>query len=496
MTELELRHLIGQRLAVGFEGTTIPEEFASLVHDWKIGNVILFRRNIESYEQICQLNRDLRELVLRETGLEPYIMLDEECGSVSRLGAIGVTTPCAMAIGATGEPENAFRIGRIIGQELRASGFNLNLAPVLDVCTKPDSANGNRMFSTSPEEVAEFGKAYIQGLESEGLLATGKHFPGHGDTNVDSHFSLPVVQKDRETIEKTELVSFRKAIESGIHAIMSAHVVYPSLDPACVPATVSRPILTTLLREQLGFRGLVLSDGMEMKAVMDLYGIEDAVWRALCAGVDICLVCHSPQQARDTCTYVLSRVNGNSEAIEDLKRHSDHIASLKTSLRPPQGGQEQFGSPQQQDMAEAVMRSSIKVLHAPDDLPLPVPGPDTVFFGTPASRSVGAYDGGTLHAASLLAKHYHGRFLQPEEAVQAAPSSAVVILSRHADSEKVLDALHQLLEKGCCILAVALSDPLPLHSVPETCWHVCAWQYDMLSIRALIHLLDSSGAHV
>ena len=185
---------------------------------------------------------------------------------------------------ATGKTENAYQIGSIIGQELRAAGFNLNLAPVLDVCTKPDSANGNRIFSAQPEEVAAFGRAYIQGLAHEGILATGKHFPGHGDTNVDSHFSLPVVQKDRETIEQTELVSFKAAIDSGIHAIMSAHVVYPSLDPACVPATVSRPILTGLLREQLGFKGLLLSDGMEMKAVMDLYGIEDAVWRALCAG--------------------------------------------------------------------------------------------------------------------------------------------------------------------------------------------------------------------
>ncbi|MCR4884545.1 MAG: beta-N-acetylhexosaminidase [Clostridiales bacterium] len=493
MTETELRHLIGQRLAVGFEGTSIPEEYAALVHDWKIGNVILFRRNIESFEQIRHLNQELRELIAQETGLEPYIMLDEECGSVSRLGAIAVTTPCAMAIGATEKPENAFRIARIIGQELRAAGFNLNLAPVLDVCTKPDSANGNRIFSSSPEEVAEFGKAYIRGLSCEGIFATGKHFPGHGDTNVDSHFSLPVVQKDRKSIEQTELVSFKAAIDSGIHAIMSAHVVYPALDPACVPATVSRPILTTLLRDQLGFKGLLLSDGMEMKAVMDLYGIEDAVWRALCAGVDICLVCHSPQQARDTCTYLLSQLKQNPEWIADLQKHAGHIASLKKDLQPPQGGLEQFGSPQQKDTAEHVMETSVRILHAPGDLPLPAPGKETVFFGTPGSRSIGAYDGETLHAASILAKHYGGRFMTPEEAVQTSPSLAVAVLSRHSDLANVLDALSLLLEKGCRVIAVAMSAPQPLSSVSDACWHVCTWQYDAMAIRALIRVLDSGA---
>ena len=493
MTDPALRSLIGCRLAVGFDGPTIPEEFAALVHDWKIGNVILFRRNIESFEQICRLNQELRELFVRETGREPYIMLDEECGSVSRLGVIGVTTPCAMAIGATGNTENAYQIGSIIGQELRAAGFNLNLAPVLDVCTKPDSANGNRIFSALPEEVAAFGRAYIQGLAHEGILATGKHFPGHGDTNVDSHFSLPVVQKDRETIEQTELVSFKAAIDSGIHAIMSAHVVYPSLDPACVPATVSRPILTGLLSEQLGFKGLLLSDGMEMKAVMDLYGIEDAVWRALCAGVDICLVCHSAQQARDTCTYIASRLEEQPEWIEDLRAHAEHIDRMKAALKSPEGGAEQFGSVRQRETAEAIMKESIQILHAPDDLPLPQPDHDTVFFGTPGRRSIGAYDGETFHAAESLADHFGGRFLSPEEAVQSAPSMAVVILSRHSDLERVLDAVQKLLEKDCCVIAAALSDPYPLHALPDNCWQICAWQYDALSLRALTGLLESGA---
>ena len=130
MTDSQLRLLIGQRLAVGFDGTAIPDEFAQLVRDCKVGNVILFRRNIESFEQIRELNGQLRELVIAQTGLEPYLMLDEECGSVSRLCQIGTTTPCAMAIGATGKVDNAYEVARIIGQELRSTGFNLNLFPL------------------------------------------------------------------------------------------------------------------------------------------------------------------------------------------------------------------------------------------------------------------------------------------------------------------------------------------------------------------------------
>ena len=491
MTDSQLRLLIGQRLAVGFDGTAIPDEFAQLVRDCKVGNVILFRRNIESFEQIRELNGQLRELVIAQTGLEPYLMLDEECGSVSRLCQIGTTTPCAMAIGATGKVDNAYEVARIIGQELRSTGFNLNLAPVLDVCTISGSANGNRLFSSDPQEVAAFGRAYLRGLSEEGMLATAKHFPGHGDTNVDSHFALPVVNKQREAIEKTELVSFRSAIEAGVHAIMSAHVVYPALDPSGVPATVSRLILTDLLRETLDFQGLILSDGMEMQAVMDLYGIEEGCLRAMQAGVDICLVCHSPMQARMVCDYVFKAVKEGVMSEEDLLTHDARIRTLKACLLPPKGGKEQFGSAGQKKISEVIMKEAVRILNAPDGAPLPRPGRNTVFFGTPGRRSIGACDAEELNAAKLLSQHFGGTYLTLDEARTSRAQEAVIIFSRHEDVDQVLDAYAWFMENGAAVTAVALSDPSPLDELDDDSWHVCAYQYDTLSLKTLVQLLES-----
>lgn len=233
-------------------------------------------------------------------------MLDEESGSVSRLSHIAAPTPSALAIGATGEPENARAIGRLIGQELSSVGVNFNLAPVLDVMINPmNQLIGVRSFGVTPERVAEMGVAYMEGLQSTGVFACGKHFPGHGDTCVDSHIGLPVIEKPQESIRAVELVPFKAAIDKGVKAIMSAHVIFPAFEPERKPATVSRAVMTDLLRDELQFKGIIVSDGMEMQAIMDLYGIEDGVYRALTAGVDICLVCHSPQQAHDAMEYCL-----------------------------------------------------------------------------------------------------------------------------------------------------------------------------------------------
>ena len=241
MIDERMKLLAGQRLVAGFEGYTVPESFQKLIRDCKIGNVILFRRNIQSAKQLRELCVFLHCLIRMETGLPPMILLDQEGGTVSRLGELGSVSPSAMAQGATGDPENAFRVGRMIGQELRAVGVNFNCAPILDCNTNPKNpVIGVRSFGGDPEKVADFGAAYARGLREAGVIACGKHFPGHGDTETDSHQGLPVVNKSLEEIERVELVSFRRAIEEKIDALMTAHVVFPALEPERIPSTVSR----------------------------------------------------------------------------------------------------------------------------------------------------------------------------------------------------------------------------------------------------------------
>ena len=360
---------------MGFDGYVIPEEYRALVREYKIGNTVLFRRNVRDFGQLKALCADLRELISGETGLEPFILIDEECGSVSRLAHIAAQTPCAMAIGATDDPENAYRIGRLIGEELRAVGVNFNNAPDLDCFTNPDNTViGNRSFSGDPQKAALFGVRYAQGLMDAGVIACGKHFPGHGDTAQDSHLDLPVVEKDAETVRKTELVPFQAAIDAGIDAIMSSHVVFPAFEPERVPSTVSRRVMTGLLRDEMGFGGLIVSDGMEMIAVMNLFGIEEATRRALEAGVDVAEICHSAEQAASTMRLLLAAYEDGRLDHAQARESFERIAAKKATLPPPTGDADFFGNAAQRELARGIMDAAVKVLHAPGGEALPAVG--------------------------------------------------------------------------------------------------------------------------
>ena len=479
MTREEWTRMLGQRLSVGFYGTEVPEELKELVRKYKIGNVILFRRNVAGYAQLKKLCEDLRELILGETGLEPYIMVDEECGNVSRLARVAAPTPCAMAIGETDRPGNAYAVGKLIGEELRAVGINFNLAPVLDCSTRPDNqAEGNRCFATAPEKTADLGRAYVRGLQESGVLACGKHFPGSGDTLVDSHLALPIIEKPVKEIEETELVPFRAAIAEGLKGIMTAHIVFPAVEPDRVPATVSRRVVTGLLREKLGFDGIILSDGMEMHAVMDLYGVEDGTRRALAAGVDIALVCHSYAQTEATIRHLVESVEKGTLDPAETEARFRHIAEKKKDIPEPEGGEAKFGNPEQKAIAENIMRAAIRLVHAPAGESLPTLDQDTVFFGVSAQANSRASDNEGLEAAKFIAERYAGRAEEIENAAAQAGTTAVVFLKPHEKLEDAVAASRALLQRGTKLIAVALDTPACLKEVPDGAWKVLAWQYD------------------
>ncbi len=335
----EARLILGQLLAAGFDGPVIPPEFERLVRQYKVGNVILFKRNVESYEQLRALCGDLRALIEGETGHAPIIMAGEDGGSVSRIAHIAAQTPCPMAVGATGDPENARTVGRWIGKAMRAVGVNMDFGPVLDVFSNPDNAViGTRSFGPDPETASAFGTAFLRGLREAGVMGCGKHFPGHGDTAVDSHLALPIVDKPMEMVRGTELVSFTAAIRHGIDAIMTAHVVFPAMEPERIPSTVSRRVMTGLLRQELGFGGILVSDGMEMNAVKELFGMEEGIRRALCAGVDIALVCHEPAKGQAAMERRLRAVDEGEWDTEETLASYRRVAAKKTSLAAPSGG--------------------------------------------------------------------------------------------------------------------------------------------------------------
>ena len=280
MTDLER---IGQRLVTGFPGTALTPELVQVVKEYKIGNIILFRENIASADQLRTLCADLQTLIRSETGHDAFIMIDQEGGAVTRLPESCINVPGSMALAATGDPETTYLAGKLTGEELRSLGVNFNLAPSVDVnCNPANPIIGVRSYGDTPATVAKYAAGMIRGLQDGGVLCLAKHFPGHGDTSLDSHLTLPCVDKPRDELERMELAPFRAAIADGVPAIMTAHILFPALDDSGVPATMSRRIVTGLLRGEMSFTGLVTSDCMEMQAVQQFFGSVDGV---LAAGV-------------------------------------------------------------------------------------------------------------------------------------------------------------------------------------------------------------------
>lgn len=297
--------LAGQLIVGGYEGEAPSPRFLRALGQGHRGGAILFKRNLPSLEAAFESCRALLSASSSEVA-PPFLGIDQEGGRVVRLPPPALRLPPMRTLGRAGDLELASRAARIVAAELRSLGFNVNFAPVLDVDTNPaNPVIGDRSFGDRPEVVAQFGVAVARGLQESGVLACGKHFPGHGDTHLDSHLALPSLEHPRERLDRVELPPFRAAIEAGIGSLMTAHIVCEALDPG-VPSTLSRKIATDLLRGELGFRGVLFSDDLEMKAIADSYSYEDAAVQAIEAGCDVLLVCRD-EDAQDRIFEALAR---------------------------------------------------------------------------------------------------------------------------------------------------------------------------------------------
>ncbi|MFB6804088.1 glycoside hydrolase family 3 protein [Peribacillus butanolivorans] len=286
----------GESKATGF--IEMNSEVASIIEKYHLGGVILFAENVVDTEQTVRLTDGLQNA---SKDLPLFITIDQEGGIVTRLQT-GTNLPGNMALGATRNKNYAYQSGEIIGKELSSLGINVNFGPAVDVNNNPGNpVIGVRSFSSDPDLVSKLGIETIKGLQSQNMIATTKHFPGHGDTAVDSHYGLPLVTHNKERLRSIELVPFQKAIDAGVDMMMTAHVQFPAFDDTTyiskkdgqeimVPATLSQKVITGLLREEMGFEGVVVTDALNMKAIADNFGQEDAVVLALKSGVDIALM--------------------------------------------------------------------------------------------------------------------------------------------------------------------------------------------------------------
>jgi beta-N-acetylhexosaminidase len=291
----DLRRHVGQLAIVGFDGHTIPGDLRRLAREFDLGGVTFFARNVDAAQQVADLSRESRDLAHE---LPLWVSVDQEGGRVARLRTPFTRWPPMITLGRSGDERLAERFARALAAELKAVGISLDYAPVLDVLSNPrNPVIGDRALADRADDVARLGTAIIRTLQEEGVAACGKHFPGHGDTATDSHDELPVIEHPPDRFEAVELVPFRAAIDANVAGIMTAHILIPALDEDR-PATLSRAVVDGLLKQKLGFGGIVFTDDMSMKAISGRYGLGEATVLAIAAGCDSVLMCAPDQEAQ------------------------------------------------------------------------------------------------------------------------------------------------------------------------------------------------------
>jgi beta-N-acetylhexosaminidase len=313
-----VRRGAGSLLAVGFDGTSLPDSVTALAEQSGLGGIVLFTRNCPTFETVLSLTTEARRL-----DPDLLVMVDHEGGRVHRLPPPFTRFPPAAAVGRSGDPRLAAAVARAMARELRAAGFDSGLSPVLDCLLDPaNTVIGDRAFGTAPVAVAALGVAFVEAMLGEGVVPVAKHFPGHGLTSVDSHHALPETSATVENLERGELVPFRAVLAAGCPAVLVAHVRYRALDPE-LPGSLSPAVVSGLLRRRLGFDGLILSDDLEMAAVAGGWGIAGAASRFLGAGGDLALICRSAA-ARDEAVATIGR---------DIERGALDVAQVERRRR-------------------------------------------------------------------------------------------------------------------------------------------------------------------
>ncbi|HYM71219.1 MAG TPA: beta-N-acetylhexosaminidase, partial [bacterium] len=365
---MDTHALIGQLFMVDFTGYVPNADVVRLIEREGVGGVILFVKNVDSARQMATLTNALQEIAAGAGHAPLLVSADQEGGSVTRLPREATHFPSAMAFGAAASEALAASAAGVTARELRAVGIRMNMAPDLDVNNNPaNPVIGVRSFGEDPRLVARLGSAVVRATQAAGVLATAKHFPGHGDTAKDSHLDLPVVSHPLAHLDAIELPPFVAAIRAGVGAVMTAHVVYPALDPDR-PATLS-PLVLGVLRERLGFSGLIVTDSMAMRAITDRLSPGDAAVQAILAGVDIVLACGSAaaqQEASDGVRRAVAdgRIPASriAEAVARVTTAKRRLGLMERATVNADGADAEVGAPAHRDVANHAAEAAVTLV--------------------------------------------------------------------------------------------------------------------------------------
>lgn len=515
LSQMSLEQKIGQMLVVGIPGTTAGPAAQRLVQDYAAGGVILFGRNVQDPAQVGQLTARLQQLARQGAGIPLFIAIDHEGGTVTRFSQGVTELPANMALGAARSPHHASEVARIAASELHAMGINTNLAPVLDVNDNPlNPVIGLRSYGESPDLVTSLGTAYIESLQRGGVIATAKHFPGHGSTSTDSHLGLSVVARTREELERTDLAPFRAAIEKRVGMIMTAHVALPALDDGkSIPATLSRRVVADLLRGELGYDGVIISDDMGMGAITHGFGPGESAIMAVQAGVDCILMAGGFEEQSSMHRALLDAVGDGRISEARIGASVARILRLKMEYglcdapwvpSPASIGSKQSASQMAAlcDQAVTLVRNSAHIV------PLNASGAGTVLVITPDVLPVtgdGTVLGETIRKRGVACRELvvdlgstHSRESTLGQAIQLAQDSDVLLVGTWLAGSWQSSLVHALLPLGKPLVVVAFGTPYDLAHFPEVTTCLAVFGKARMNVeaaaKALFGELSPTGA--
>ena len=513
MEKMTIEEKIGQMFVTGFGGTTVPEEIYEKVKQYHFGNFILFAGNTPNAEVTKTLINQINTMVDELNGIPAFISVDQEGGKIARITE-GVTNFIGnMAVGQTDDYENSYYLGKMLGEELKYIGFTSDYAPVLDVNNNPNNPIiGVRSYGEDPIDVALFGANMIKGLKESGIMPTSKHFPGHGNTSTDTHLSMPSITSSKDELYKIELAPFICACNAGMDSIMTTHIVFNAIDKDN-PATLSKKVLNDLLRNEIGYDGLIITDGMEMNAIRDNYGYDVAACLAVNASVDL-LTTTSLETAIIMYDAILNGYKNKEISLETIDKAVYRILSQKYEYSlfnaeeeieiPDYEAHNDFNN---QLIKEILSKQNENMVYLDKSKPIYVVSTsqsrfsfESNYTGEQRSLAYYAYDHLSSEGYDITYKVVSNSSKSSviTSTVQASTGYSQIILAfdnvKSANKTKLIDLVNRIVSgnRNATIYIIALETPydsLAYGSLPSNCYMINTYEYTKPMLSNLLEYL-------